>query len=117
MSASHMTEILRAKFTAFLIAAVMTSVALASRSAEVNDQAAVVRKESFSRFNRELARFEPPASNRPKHRIDFSQDSAVAGTILKVRFDDKSPGETAPSGTASSETHTRRTTVVSPIHR
>jgi hypothetical protein len=99
------TDILRAKHTAFFIAALITSLTMESRAAEVippkpdryfNDYAGVVSKEAAYRFNQELAQFEPLTSNRLKDRIDSRHDSAFLIAALKVRLDDKGPGQTVP---------------------
>ncbi len=124
------TGIFRTKHAAFFIAALIMSLAMESRAAEVilqkpdryfNDSAGVVSKEAAYRFNEELAQFEPFTSNRLKDRIDSRHDSAFLIAALKVRLDDKGPGQTVPEeqrpGGASAETPTTRTTVVSPVHR
>jgi hypothetical protein len=123
MPTSRVTDMLRAKHAAFFIAALTISLAMESRSAEVipqkpdryfNDSAGVVSKEAAYRFNEELAQFEPFTSNRLKDRIDSSRDSAFVGAILKVRLDDRGPGETVPQqdrGGASAETPIKPTTV------
>jgi hypothetical protein len=120
---------LHAKHAAFFIAALITSLAMESRAAEVipprpdryfNDYTGVVSKEAAYHLNQELAQFEEFTSNRLKDRIDSSRDSAFVGAILKVRLDDRRPGETGPQqhrGGASAETPTTRTTVVSPVHQ
>ena len=122
MPTSHVTDILRAKPAVFFIAALIAALTMESRSAEVippkpdqyfNHYAGVVSKKA--------AQFEPPTLNRHKDRIHSSRDSAFVGAILKVRLDDRGPGETVPQqhrgGGASAETPTTRTTVVSPVHQ
>ena len=73
MPTSRVTDILRAKHTAFLIAALITSLAMESRAAEgarpkpnraFNDYAGVVSKEAAYRFNQELAQFERETSDQ-----------------------------------------------------
>ena len=72
MSTSRVTNILRAKHAAFFIAALITSLVMESRSAEVippkpdrsfNGYPGVVPREARYRFNQELAQFEPLSSN------------------------------------------------------
>ena len=123
MPTSRVTDILRAKHAAFFIAALVASLAMESRSAELippkqdlyfSDNAGVVSKEAAYRFNHEFARFAPPSSNRLRGRIDSSRDSAFVGAILKVRLDDREPGQPVAEenrGGGASETSTRRTTV------
>ena len=106
MPTSPVTYILlRAKHAGFFIAALTTLLAIESRSAELippnldryfNSYAGVVSKKVAYPFNQELAQFEPLTSNRLKDRIDSSRDSAFVGAILKVRLDDRGPGETVP---------------------
>jgi Subtilase family len=130
MSTSRVTDMLRAKQRAFFVAALITSLAMESRSTEVippkpdrysKDYPSVVSREPAYRFNQELTQFEQPASNRPKNRIDSSPDSTFVIAALKVRFDDRGPGQTAaeehPDGSHFAETPTRRTVVVSPVHQ
>lgn len=130
MPTSHLIDILHAKHAAFFIAALITLLAMESRSAEVippktdhyfKDYAGVVSREARYRFNQELAQFEPLTSNRHKDRIDSGRDSSFVIALLKVRLDDKGPGETVPQqdrgGGASAETPTTRTVVVSPVHQ
>lgn len=129
MSTTRVTDILRAKHAGFFIAALITSLAMESRSTELippkpdlyfNVNAGVVSKEAAYRCNQELLQSESLGSNRLKDRTDPGRDSASVGAILKVRLDDTGPGETVPqqhpSG-ASAETPTIRTFVVSPVHR
>jgi Subtilase family len=123
MPTSHVTDILHAKHAAFFIAALIASLAMESRSAEVippkpdryfNDYAGVVSKEPAYRFNQEIAQFEPLTSNALRNRIDSSNDSAFVSGVLKVRFDDRGPGQTAAEehpGSASAGTPTKRTVV------
>jgi hypothetical protein len=124
MPASRVTDILRAKRAPFFIAALIMSLAIESGSAEVippksdryfNDFAGVISKEAAYRLNQKLAQFAPLASNRLKDPIDSSRDSAFVIAALKMRFDDRGPGETAPqqhrSGGVSVETVTKPTTV------
>jgi len=130
MPTSHVTDILRAKHAVFFIAALITSLAMESRSAELippkpdlyfNDNAGVVSKGVAYRCNQELVQSESLSSNRLKDRIDPVRDSAFVGAILKVRLDDRGPGETVPQqhpgGGASAETPTTRTSVLSSVHR
>ncbi len=130
MPTSRLTDILHVKHAAFLIAVLTTSLAMeSSRSAEVipatsdrsfNDYPGVVSKRTAGRSQQELAQFEPLASNALKNRSDSSNDSAFASGVLKVRFDDRGPGQSVPEdhrGSASAETPTTRTTVVSPVHQ
>jgi hypothetical protein len=105
MPTSPVTDIFRPKHAAFFIAALIMSLAMESRTAEVippkpdryfNDSAGVVSKEAAYRLNQELAQFEPLTSNRLKDRIDSRHDSAFLIAALKVRLDDKGPGQTVP---------------------
>ena len=126
MPTSRVTDILRAKHAAFFIAALITSLVMESRSAEVippkpdrsfNDYPGVVPREARYRFNQELAQFEPLTSNALGNRIDSSNDSAFASGVLKVRFDDRGPGQTVAEehrGSASAETPTKPTVVTVP---
>ena len=130
MPTLRLTDILHVKHAAFLIAVFTTSLAMeSSRSAEVipatsdrsfNDYPGVVSREARYRFNHELAQFEPLTSNALRNRSDSSDDSSFASGVLKVRFDDRGPGQSVPEdhrGSASAETPTTRTTVVSPVHQ
>jgi hypothetical protein len=122
MPTSLVPDTLRVKRAVLFIAALITSLTVESRSAEVipPNSGGVVLKEAAYRFNEELAQFDPPTSNRLKDRIDSSRDSALVIANLKVRLDDRGPGEPIAeenrgSG-ASTETPTKRTTVVSSVH-
>ena len=73
-----------------------------SRSAEVipaksdrsfNDYPGVVSREARYRFNHELAQFEPLTSKPLEIEVDSSNDSSVASGVLKVRIDDRGPGQ------------------------
>jgi hypothetical protein len=123
------TGIFRTKHAAFFIAALIMSLAMESRTAEVvppkpdryfNDSAGVVSKEAAYHLNQELAQFEPLTSNRLKDRIDSRHDSAFLIAALKVRLDDKGHGQTVPEEQrpdgASAETPTKPTTVTA-VHR
>ena len=103
MPTSCVIDILRAKH-AFLIAALITSLAMESRAAEgarpkpdraFNDYAGVVSKEAAYRFNQELAQFERETSDEvvvavfPKMQsdsgiADYPQLVAQAGALVKT---------------------------------
>src|SRR4029453_5225709 len=101
MPTPRVIDILRAKHAAFFIAALSTSLAMQSRSAEAippkpdryfNDHAGVVSKEAAHRCDQGLAQFEPLSSNRLKDRIDSSRGSAFVIAALNVRLDDRGTG-------------------------
>jgi hypothetical protein len=127
MSTSRAHDILRAKHAAFFVAALVTSLAMESTSAEVippkpdlhfNDHAGVISKEAAYRLNQKVAQFEPLTSNRSKDRSHSRCDARFVIAVLKMRLDDRGPGQTVPEehrgGGASAETPgTRRTVTVS----
>ena len=103
MPGSHLIDILNAKHAAFFIAALTTLLAMEGRSTEV------IPPSSDRYFN------EPPTSDRLRNRIDSSNDSALPRGVLKVRFDDRGPGQTAAEehrDSVSAGTPTRRTVTV-----
>src|SRR5437762_11382307 len=106
MPTSRVADMLRAKHAAFFVAALITSLAMESTFAEVippkpdlyfNDHAGVISKEAAYRLNQKLAQFEPLTSNRSKDRTHSRRDGPLVIAVLKVRLDDRGPGQSVRS--------------------
>jgi hypothetical protein len=117
MPASLLTNTLRTKQAAFFVATFTTFLVMHYRSAEANpasseryfeDYGSVVSKEAAYRFNQQPTQFEPSTSTGLKNRIGSGRNSAFANGVLKVRFDDRGPGQIVPQehrgGTPASRT-------------
>ena len=96
----------RAKHSVFFVAALTTFLAVHYRSAEASPAS------SDQCFNQQPAQFEPSTSNGLKNRVGSGRNFAFESGVLKVRFDDRGPGQIVPEEHRGGTPATRTTVTV-----